>query len=88
VSDRGTPAVPWLTLALAAMKKAKAQPSLLGLILLVGGMLLLSIVALGLVSSGNLGSDGLKTLLALAIVAVISLIAGASLSGRKRKRAN
>jgi len=69
------------------MKKTKAQPSLLGLILLVGGMLLLSIVALALVSSGSLTSDGLKILLGLTVAAVVSLIAGARLSGRKRGRA-
>jgi hypothetical protein len=66
------------------MKRSKEQPSLLGLLLLVGGMLLLSIVVFSLASPGNT-TDG-KFLLGLGGASVVSLIAGATLSGRKRPR--
>ncbi len=67
-----------------AMKRAKAQPSLAGLLLIVTGMLLLSIVILGLVSGGNLSRDGARVMAGVGCVAVASLAGGAVLSNRKR----
>ena len=54
------------------------------MILIVGGMLLLSIVFLGLASSGTLSRDALKVLIGLACAGAASLVVGAILSNRKR----
>jgi hypothetical protein len=71
------------------MKKKNEQPSLLGLLLLVGGMLLLSIVIMyGLSSSPNGSAVNSKVLLGIGSLAVVCLVGGAALSGRKRKRAH
>ena len=67
------------------MKRTKEQPSVLGLLLLVTGMLLLSIVLYSLASSGNITAQSGKVLLGLGGAAVVSLGAGAALSGRKHK---
>jgi hypothetical protein len=67
------------------MKRSKAQPSLAGLLLIVTGMLLLSIVFLQLASSGSLSRDGVKVLGGIGCLAVISLTVGAVLSNRKRR---
>jgi LPXTG-motif cell wall-anchored protein len=68
------------------MKRTKERPSVAGLILLVAGMLLLSIILLSLTSAGNVTPQGGKWLLFLGCVAAASLAGGAALSGRKRKR--
>ncbi len=66
------------------MKRRKEQPSLTGLVLIVTGMLLLSIVFLGFVSSGNMTADTGKVLIGLSGAAVVSLASGAALSARKK----
>jgi hypothetical protein len=65
------------------MKRSKAQPSVAGLLLIVTGLLLLSIVFLGLASSGTLSGNGLKVLAAVGCAGVASLAIGALLSNRK-----
>jgi hypothetical protein len=69
------------------MKKRKEQPSLLGLLLLVGGMLLLSIALYSLASPGTTTGDTGRVLLGVGCAGLISLAGGAVLSGRKHKRA-
>ncbi len=66
-----------------AMKKTKAQPSLPGLLLVVTGMLLLSIVLLNLGNTTpNTPGPGRGTL-GLAGVGLAALVTGAVLSARK-----
>ena len=67
------------------MKKTKEQPSLAGLLLIVTGMLLISIVMLFLTGSGTTGSSA-GVLTGLGVAGIASLAAGAFLSaGGKRK---
>jgi len=67
------------------MKKPKAEPSVAGLLLLVSGMLLLSIVALTWLGSSGWGSENARWMLALVGLAIICVAAGAALSGLKKK---
>ena len=59
------------------MKKTKEQPSLGGLLLVVTGMLLLSVVLLDLVGNGNLARNNGKVMLGVGCVALGSLAGGA-----------
>jgi LPXTG-motif cell wall-anchored protein len=75
----------WLAEDEETMKKAKEQPSVAGLLLLVAGMLLISMVVLTWAGSPSTGDNG-KMLLGLAGAGLASMIAGAALSGAKRKK--
>lgn len=65
------------------MKKRKQQPSLAGLLLIVTGMVLISIVLLNLTGSRNL--QNVKVMIGLGCAAAVSLAAGATLSARGTK---
>jgi len=65
------------------MKRTKPQPSVLGLILIVTGMLLLSILALSLAGTG--GTANPPVLIGLACAAGATLAIGAALSARKAR---
>ena len=67
------------------MKRTKEQPSLAGLLLIVTGMLLLSMLVMGLLSAGNLASENVKIMIGLGAGAIGCLAVGATLSGRKRR---
>jgi xanthine/uracil permease len=66
-----------------AMKKRKEQPSVAGLLLIVAGMVLLSIIMLTL--TGNKVLQNAKLNIGLGCAAVASLAAGATLSARRSK---
>lgn len=66
-----------------AMKKRKEQPSVAGLLLIVTGMVLLSIIMLTL--TGNKALQNAKLNIGLGCAAVASLAAGATLSARRSK---
>lgn len=66
-----------------AMKKRKEQPSVAGLLLIVTGMVLLSIIMLTL--TGNKVLQNAKLNIGLGCAAVASLAAGATLSARRTK---
>ncbi|MHC1763892.1 MAG: hypothetical protein AB9869_06230 [Verrucomicrobiia bacterium] len=65
------------------MKKRKEQPSVAGLLLIVTGMVLLSIIMLTL--TGNKVLQNAKLNIGLGCAAVASLAAGATLSARRTK---
>ncbi len=66
-----------------AMKKRKEQPSVAGLLLIVTGMVLLSIIMLTL--TGNRALQNAKLNIGLGCAAVASLAAGVTLSARRTK---
>jgi uncharacterized membrane protein YdcZ (DUF606 family) len=66
-------------------KRTKTQPSVAGLLLVVTGMLLLSILLLNLASTRRGASADATLLLWLGGAAVASLVSGAILSARKGK---
>ncbi len=68
------------------MKRAKEQPSVTGLLLLVAGMLLLSIVLFYLASSTSVTAQNGKWLLGLGCASVACIAGGAALSKPKRKK--
>lgn len=67
------------------MKRTKAQPSLAGVLLIVTGMLLISVVVMDLAGSGHLFRASGAAVLALVCAACLCLGVGAFLSSRKRK---
>jgi uncharacterized membrane protein len=68
------------------MKKKKQEPSLAGIILLVAGMVLLAISLMGLLRGGNVPTQFTTYMIVLFCAGLISLAAGAVLSGRKKPR--
>jgi hypothetical protein len=65
------------------MKRPKQQPSVLGLLLIVTGMLLLSILAMNLAAPR--AATDLPVLIGLGGSAGVSLVIGAALSARKAR---
>ncbi|MFO1500177.1 MAG: hypothetical protein U1G07_17605 [Verrucomicrobiota bacterium] len=66
-------------------KKSKEQPGLAGLLLIVTGMLLISVVFLTITGSAALTGTRAKVTAGMTCAAVASLGIGAVLSGRKSK---
>lgn len=67
------------------MKRTKENPSVIGLLLIVTGMLLFSMAALKLLERGAPAPGTGSILLGLFGAAVMSCLAGIFLSGRKRR---
>ena len=67
------------------MKRAKAQPSVVGLLLIVAGMILLSTLMLILAGNGTPGVDNRGALIGLTCAAVLTLGTGSALSARRRR---
>jgi hypothetical protein len=67
------------------MKRTKTQPSVLGLLLIVAGMILLSTLLLMLAGRGTVSSENSRLLFTLAGAGILSLVVGSALSARRRK---
>ena len=67
------------------MKRKKAQPSVAGLLLIVTGMLLISMVLLVLASSQSTTKDQGMAMIVLGCVALLCLSGGTILSRSKKK---
>jgi hypothetical protein len=70
----------------SAMKRIKQEPSIAGLLLIVTGMLLLSILMLQWTGSSPAAGSSMPLTISLGSAAAVSLAVGAALSSRRRKR--
>jgi hypothetical protein len=68
------------------MKKKKQEPSLAGIILLVGGMVLLAISLMGLLRSGDAPAQFNIYMIIVFCVGLGAVVAGGVLSGRKKPK--